>query len=211
MWLNNWRPFVELFLFDGPDLQGRMARFARVWTPNADLPIELDDQSLRGQARSLLGGEFNTPGRRFSASARLTQAAEQWLRKRCGSYFLRHGDLDARPPILLGRLWTGWLQESAPYPYCTKRAAFAFDGISKSTTSIMECTCWINHGRLLVFRCPASHPSNSMAAAWLDLPPPWLGSLHPYQPERAPTAGDMLLSFNLRYLRLLRNSRAPSS
>ena len=81
VWLNNWRPFVELFLFDGPDLQGRMARFARVWTPNADLPIELDGPSLRGQARSLLGGEFNTPGRRFSASAQLTQAAEQWLRK----------------------------------------------------------------------------------------------------------------------------------
>ena len=104
VWLNNWRPFVELFLFDGPDLQGRMARFARVWTPNADLPIELDEPVV---ARSC-----TQPARWRVQRARPSlqriyaphSSSRAVVRQGGGSYFVRHGNLDARPPILLGRL-----------------------------------------------------------------------------------------------------------
>ncbi|MGY2907045.1 hypothetical protein [Bradyrhizobium sp. URHC0002] len=135
VWLNNWRPFVELFLFDGPDLQGRMVRFARVWTPNADLPIELDDQSLRGQARSLLGGEFNTPGRRFSASAQFTQAAEQCFASAMAGASWGTATLTRAPQFS----WDGyddWLK----HPTSSKRARlrvrwdFQIDDVDYGTT-----------------------------------------------------------------------------
>jgi hypothetical protein len=33
VWQSNYPAFLELFLLDGPDLQGQMARFARISTP----------------------------------------------------------------------------------------------------------------------------------------------------------------------------------
>ena len=168
VWLNNWRPFVELFLFDGPDLQGRLARFARVWSPNADLPIELDDQSLRGQARSLLGGEFNTSGRRFSASAQFTQAAEQCFKSAMAHSPYGTATLTRAPQFS----WDGyddWLK----HPSDPKRAAlrvrwdFQIDDVDYGIT-VGSVTCDYT------FRCP---PINWAGAGWDwgDIPFPWCG------------------------------------
>ena len=72
VWQSNTRPFVELFLFDGPDLQGRLIRFARVTTPVYPLPIVLTaPNGFNDQARSLLASSRSLPGRRFSARQHL--------------------------------------------------------------------------------------------------------------------------------------------
>ncbi|MCD9112991.1 hypothetical protein [Bradyrhizobium japonicum] len=180
VWLNNWRPFVELFLFDGPDLRGRMARFARVWTPNADLPIELDEQSLRGQARSLLGGEFNTSGRRFSASARLTQAAEQCFASAVAASAYGTATLTRAPQFS----WDGyddWLRESGNH--VDKRAAlrvrwdFQIDDIDYGITVgtiTAENSFW----------CPGYLSPIQWAGTLItnDVPNPWRGGSHGVPP-----------------------------
>jgi hypothetical protein len=83
VWESNLRTFVELFLFDGTDLQGRLARFVRVYTDENQLEIVLDAPTLAGQARSLLGSSRSIPDRRFSAFEQLIVAVEltfaQWL------------------------------------------------------------------------------------------------------------------------------------
>ena len=45
VWEDNIRPFVELFLFDGPDLQGGLVRVARVHTLTVQLKLHLDSHS----------------------------------------------------------------------------------------------------------------------------------------------------------------------
>src|SRR5262249_30086297 len=85
VWENNLPPFVELFLFDGPDLQGRLARFVRVHTGRRQPEIVLDASTWAKQARSLLGSSRSIPGRRFSAQDELSGAVSltfaQWLSK----------------------------------------------------------------------------------------------------------------------------------
>src|SRR5262245_60191615 len=82
VWQDNNTPFVELFLFDGPDLQGRFVRVVRVNTPETQLVLELDAPGLDDQARSVLGSARGGPGRRFSANQELKAAVEstfwQW-------------------------------------------------------------------------------------------------------------------------------------
>lgn len=168
VWLNNWRPFVELFLFDGPDLQGRMARFARVWTPNADLPIELDEQSLRGQARSLLGREFNTSGRRFSASARLTQAAEQCFASAVAASAYGTATLTRAPQFS----WGGYERTALRV-----RWDYQIDDIEYGSTVgtiTAENSFW----------CPGKLRPIQWAGLSIttDIPDPWAGGLHDLPP-----------------------------
>lgn len=197
VWLNNWRPFVELFLFDGPDLQGRMARFARVWTPNADLPIELDEQSLRGQARSLLGGEFNTSGRRFSASARLTQAAEQCFASAVAASAYGTATL-TRAPQFSWDGYDGWLRvpPGTPQTYSVnKRAAlrvrwdFQIDDIEYGITvgTMTAENSFLCPGDLRPIQWEGSSISH-------DVPPPWRGGSHDFPP---PHRWGMLLNYNV--------------
>jgi hypothetical protein len=74
IWQSNIFPFVELFLFDGPDLQGRFARFTRVQSPVNQLVLGLDAPTLDDQSRSLLGSARSIPGRRFTAGQQLISA-----------------------------------------------------------------------------------------------------------------------------------------
>ena len=53
VWQDTVLPFVELFLFDGVDLEGRLTRIARVQTGVPELELVLDAPSLDNQSRSL--------------------------------------------------------------------------------------------------------------------------------------------------------------
>jgi len=105
-WEDNSRPFVELFLFDGPDLQGRLARFVRVQTATIELEVALDGPTLNDQSRSLLGSARSIPGRRFSAEQELggavTQAFSQWSQS--AGVTIRHGFARGTAAFFMGRL-----------------------------------------------------------------------------------------------------------
>ncbi|MBM4206416.1 MAG: hypothetical protein FJ194_20110 [Gammaproteobacteria bacterium] len=76
VWQDNSVPFIELFLFDGPDLQGTFQRTLRVQTPNKAVPIIISHPPGQpDRTRSLLGWSYATAGRRFSAKELLTTLA----------------------------------------------------------------------------------------------------------------------------------------
>jgi hypothetical protein len=87
VWQNHERSFVELFLFDGTDLQGRFVRFARVKTSTPGLPVVLDDSALNNRCRSLLGSFRSSPGRRFSAEHHLGSVITSIFAQRANTPF----------------------------------------------------------------------------------------------------------------------------
>jgi hypothetical protein len=178
VWLNNSRPFVELFLFDGPDLQGRLARFARVQTPISPLPIELDEPSLRGRARSLLGGEFNAPGRRFSASAQLSQVAEQFFATAVAGLSTFGTANLTRAPQFSWDGYNNWLTGQQNIPPPPKMAAlriqwdFQIDDVEYGITAASITSNY-------TYVCPGtSRPIQWQSSlALLNIPQPWFGGV----------------------------------
>jgi len=125
VWQDNFRPFVELFLFDGTDLQGRLTRIARVQTAIPQLELVLDAPSLNDQSRSLVGSVRSIPGRRFSAEQELggavTQAFSEWVSQ---SGVNRFGTASlVEPPHFSWDGYDIWLNSGGSFPPMPKTAA----------------------------------------------------------------------------------------
>src|SRR5262245_61082058 len=125
VWQDNIRPFVELFLFDGPDLQGRLTRIVRVQTAIPQLELVLDAPSLNDQSRSLVGSARSIPGRRFSAKQELIgvviQAFSEWVSQSGVNQF---GTASlAEPPQFSWDGYDIWLSSGGSFPPMPKTAA----------------------------------------------------------------------------------------
>jgi hypothetical protein len=125
VWQDNIRPFVELFLFDGPDLQGRLTRIVRVQTAIPQLELVLDAPSLNDQSRSLVGSVRSIPGRRFSAEQELsgvvTQAFSEWVSQSGVNQFGTASLVE--PPQFSWDGYDIWLSSGGSFPPMPKTAA----------------------------------------------------------------------------------------
>jgi hypothetical protein len=113
VWQDHKRPFLELFLFDGADLQGRQIRFARVKTSVNELPVVLGGE-FNDRTRSLLASVRNVPGRRFSAKEHLLELATSSLSQHSQAPF---GTITLTQPL---RFWwdgySNWLARPNTLP-----------------------------------------------------------------------------------------------
>jgi hypothetical protein len=188
VWLDNGRPFVELFLFDGPELQGRLTRFARVHTPTIPLPVMLDDPSLKNQARSLLGGEFSTHGRRFSAASEFTDTAQQFFQTQLsGPWPMGTATLTKAPTFS----WDGyslWRQYGTGPKSAALRVTWDFQ-IEDTQYGATNGSAYFD----VVFGRPggAQPISASMGGGGASVPQPWAGTGRPPDDPSARWVGYM--------------------
>jgi hypothetical protein len=119
VWQNHRRPFLELFLFEGTDLQGRQLRIARVQTSVNELPVVLGSgASLNDRTRSLLGSVRNVPGRRFSAKQQLLSLVTSILSQHAQAPF---GTITLIQPVQFS--WDGYAAWQASPNTLPKTAA----------------------------------------------------------------------------------------
>jgi hypothetical protein len=184
VWQDNSRPFVELFLFDGPDLQGRLARIARVHTPVVELTLNLDDPSLDNQSRSLLAIARSTTGRRFSATQILgdtvTFAFSQFVSQSGVSQF-GTASLTEVP----GFSWDGyatWLNSGGRFPPLPKTAALRLllslriDDVLFGTTTVSAI---VQFEQFIYKRNGGSNPIEMVDESGSDnLSQPWAGDFN---------------------------------
>src|SRR5262249_48702810 len=183
VWQTNSQPFVELFLFDGPDLQGRFTRIVRVQTPEPPLDLVLDDPGLDDQSRSLLGSVRSTPGRRFSAAQELTSTVELAFSQWAADFEQYNGfgtiTLTDAPRFT----WDGyqqWLNSSGWFPPLPKTAAlsvqifFRIDDVDYgSTTGSMLAPIGLR-------RIGGTNPiTGTFIGGQTNLPQPWAGNWYP--------------------------------
>jgi hypothetical protein len=182
---NNW-PFVELFLFDGPDLQGRLVRIARVKSPDTQLVMELDFPGLDDQARSVLGSARSSPGRRFSAEQELQAAVEltfsQWASEPGVTQF---GTASlAEPPRFSWDGYYHWLKPWAIYPPPPKTAALRIHLVIRIDDVIYGRTTVSYLSDNVLKRNGGANPVEwGYQATIVNIPWPWRGEIPPPGPE----------------------------
>jgi hypothetical protein len=193
VWENNRLPFVELFLFDGPDLQGRLARFVGVHTDKLPPETVLDASTLAKQARSLLGSSRNIPGRRFSAQDELSGAVSlkfaQWLSQSGVNQFGTASLVE--PPHFSWDGYNIWLSSGGSIPPVPKSGALRIrlvvriDDVLYGTT-----TAWSEIDSVLQ-RTGGANPVVLVEEQGTGyLPDPWAGS--PDNPRWAEYFFDLL-------------------
>jgi hypothetical protein len=173
VWQSNVHAFVELFLLDGPDLQGRLLRFARVSTSVAPLPVELGATAgLNDQTRSLLASSRSLPGRRYSANQHLlgllTSSMAQHAQAPFGTITL------TQTPRFSWDGYYWWQKYASVVPKTAAlrmRVDFRIDDVSDG--QIVWSQIWDG-----IFERPggAKPVQWHFAAAGLKVPQPWGGS-----------------------------------
>jgi hypothetical protein len=178
VWEDNVRPFVELFLFDGTDLQGRFVRYARVQSDVKELVTVLDPPpGLSKQARSLLGSSRSIPGRRFSAEHELSVPVsvtfDQW---RSEDFTHQYGTASlVEPPKFSWDGYDTWMNSGySPLP---KTAALRIQLVIRIDDVLYGTTTVSAHFDTILQRTGGTNP-----VAWAygtggwGVPPPWDGT-----------------------------------
>jgi hypothetical protein len=182
VWEDNVPPFVELFLFDGADLQGRFIRFARVHTNVRQLEVVLDASSLKDQSRSLLGSVRRIPGRRFSAEQELggavTQVFSEWSQrsdvKQFGTASL------AEPPHFSWDGYDDWLKSSSRYPPLPKTAALRIHLVIRIDDVLYGTTTASTVIDTILQRTGGTTPIQWVEdLGTINVPAPWCGGIDP--------------------------------
>ena len=183
VWQTNTLPFVELFLFDGIDLQGGFARIARVQTPVPPLELVLDDPRVDDKSRSLLGSVRSIPGRRFSGEQELsgvvTLAFSDWLSQSGVSQF---GTASlAEPPRFSWDGYDVWLNGGIIYPPPPKTACLRIQLVIRIDDVLygtVTATYVVDH---MFRRTSGGTPvAWTYQRAWIsNLPSPWRGGFDP--------------------------------
>ncbi len=182
VWQDNTRPLVELFLFDGADLQGRFNRFVRVQTNVLELQVVLDASSLDDQTRSLLGSARSIPGRRFSADQQLggavTLVFSEWASQSDVTQFGTASLVE--PPQFSWDGYDNWLRSSGAFPPPPKTAAlrislfFRIDDVLYGTTTASLLT------DIILQRTGGATPVDLVDNRGTgNIPHPWAGGVPP--------------------------------
>jgi hypothetical protein len=180
VWEDNFRPVVELFLFDGTDLQDRLTRIARVQSPVPQLELVLDAPSLDNQSRSLLGSVRSTPGRRYSSEQELggavTLAFSEWLSTSGVSQF---GTASLTEPPHFS--WDGyaiWLASGGTFPPLPKTAALRIHLTIRIDDVLYGITTASLVTDTVLKRTGGTTPIVFVTQqSFTNVPPPWVGNV----------------------------------
>jgi len=178
VWEDNIRPFVELFLFDGPDLQGGLARIARVHTLTVQLKLQLDPPTLDNQSRSLLALARTIAGRRFSASQTLdgtvTSTFSEWFSQSGVSQFGTASLTEA--PRFSWDGYASWMKSGGSFPPPPKTAALRTHLVVRIDDIAFGTTTFSVDIDVILKRVGGAKPIVWVEASAVDnLTQPWAG------------------------------------
>ena len=177
VWQDNYRPFVELFLFNGTNLQGQFARIARVQSPVTQLELQLDDLTVNNQSRSLLATARSIPGRRFSAKQELDQVVTATITQWASTATWFGQASMTQPPTISWDGYDLWFYYMGEFPVPPKSAALRIEFPYQVNDTLYGATSGQFRMEVLLDRTGGANPiSWSISQTHPGLPQPWVGT-----------------------------------